>query len=360
MSIESHVHDGSAWRKAKRIYVHDGAAWRDCKEAWCHDGAAWRKVFARGYWELLISSNSGLPSGYQYLHPTVFGGEYYVVAATVSPSATREFGVFKWNGTAWAQVGSYVSVANWEDMGYLFPHNGELWIASTGGGFTLYKISGGSISLVTTNYGVYSIFSPSRGICSDGTDLYVVDVFAAGGGAVQKWNGSWSSVGTVYEAQSVCVFGGSLYVVGSTVSGGSSSDFRIKKWSGAAWVDQTYGGDPSNAYLFSGTSDLYAVNDTYDVYQSTGGAFGALSGVNPADNYVSARRDSFGGIPILGVTDGSDNFNSARGSTLAKLITDTADVGNYIGLHEDGGTLYRTSYNSPPTITVWRYAGDLP
>ena len=47
MATETHVHDGSAYRKLKQWHVNDGSAWRKLKKVYCHDGADWKLVFNR-------------------------------------------------------------------------------------------------------------------------------------------------------------------------------------------------------------------------------------------------------------------------------------------------------------------------
>lgn len=98
MAIETHVHDGSAWRKAKQIYVHDGTAWRDLKEAWCHDGTTWRKVFQKGQWVTL-----GTTGATTIIDVTAQGGDPVLLDGGTATAADR---VKKWDGSAWNGVGS--------------------------------------------------------------------------------------------------------------------------------------------------------------------------------------------------------------------------------------------------------------
>lgn len=47
MVVETHIYDGSAYRKATEIHIYDGSAYRDCDTVHVYDGSAWRLVFQK-------------------------------------------------------------------------------------------------------------------------------------------------------------------------------------------------------------------------------------------------------------------------------------------------------------------------
>ena len=95
MAIETHVHDGTAYRKLKSWYAHDGSAWRDLYEVYCHDGTDWRLVFSKGRWIKL-----GMPN-YPY-HITEIGGTIYAAFGASGVNG----GVHYWTGSTWVKLGT--------------------------------------------------------------------------------------------------------------------------------------------------------------------------------------------------------------------------------------------------------------
>lgn len=89
MAIETHIHDGTDWRKAKDVYLHDGSTWRQAKQIYVHDGAAWRLVFSKDYWVPVgsIANGNCMAS---------FNGNLYCGTSS---------GLYQWNGTTWIAVG---------------------------------------------------------------------------------------------------------------------------------------------------------------------------------------------------------------------------------------------------------------
>jgi hypothetical protein len=47
MAVETHIYDGSAYRKATEIHIYDGSSYRDCNTVHVYDGSAWRLVFEK-------------------------------------------------------------------------------------------------------------------------------------------------------------------------------------------------------------------------------------------------------------------------------------------------------------------------
>jgi hypothetical protein len=316
-------------------------------------------VFTRGYWESLLTSASGLPAYYNMAGPVVFGGEYYM-AVGGHDGSNRKFGLFKWDGSAWTIVGSYVTTVNWGPA-YPFLHNGELWILATGSGTEFYKLASGSVTLVTTAYSI-SIDYPMRGMASVGSDLYVADGYGSGG-AIAKWDGStWTSVGTMHYADAVCYFDGSLYCVGEPTGSGASYDYRILKWNGSAWVAQTYAGDASQTYLYPGTDDLYAVDSyTGSIYHSTGGAFSDTGEEAVGTSFSGKLRDAADGRVVLGLNTGElcrldgTTFNEFTDTTVTEIYSRS--------MQYEAGTLYTgtcSTGSATQVVSLHRWVGDLP
>lgn len=100
---EFHVHDGSAWRKAKEIHIHDGSAWRKAKEVWVHDGTAWRKSFIDAIVTGTLSCNTwtqGTDSGTGY-DPGRVVGSYSSISGV---NVTLAFSFYGDGGPYWDEI----------------------------------------------------------------------------------------------------------------------------------------------------------------------------------------------------------------------------------------------------------------
>jgi hypothetical protein len=289
MAIETHVHDGSAWRKAKEIHVHDGTAWRNLKEAWCHDGTAWRKVFERvaGEWVTL-----GTTSATTITDLTAQGG-YPVLLDGGTATATDR--VKKWDGSSWSGIGSAPSSPQGIATNYagtlcalcgstLYQWTGSTWssIGSVGGdrinatpaAFSyIYFIGdssfgywdGSSLTYFTTTYPATSI----RAFFKTLTDTYIIGT-VNGVESAYRWSGSstgWKTHGTPSLGSgpvSICEIGPSSYQnyiqddqVYSTVEGGSYSAL------GGPTSDSTHS-------LARSHGSLYAAGDDGQIYKRVG------------------------------------------------------------------------------------------
>ena len=79
MVAETHIKQGSSWRKAKEIHVKQGSVWHKCKGVWEKQGSAWRKVFEGVPLSVAIPSSryGSAPKGQTAsvtIAPTVTGG----------------------------------------------------------------------------------------------------------------------------------------------------------------------------------------------------------------------------------------------------------------------------------------------
>ena len=220
MAIESHVHDGSAWRKVKQMHVHDGTAWRKAKKTYCHDGTAWRLVFSGGSWLPMNLGNAGLPNGSTIEDGVIFGGEFYILAYLTSDSYRH---VLKWNGSGYITVGNAIGGTSEQK---LFIHAGELLVVSTYG---FRKVINGVWTNVFSglpgNIATYNILKTTF---SDGTSIWCASTTAQAG-IVYKWNGStWSTInmsGIIYIS-SICALENVMYFAAQ------SSGYGIFSWNG--------------------------------------------------------------------------------------------------------------------------------
>ena len=89
MAIETHVHDGTAYRKLKYLYAHDGSNWRDIDQAYCYDGNDWRLVFQKPRWVEVGEI-------YNVNDVTEIGGTIY---------AASQDGAYSWDGSTWNRLG---------------------------------------------------------------------------------------------------------------------------------------------------------------------------------------------------------------------------------------------------------------
>jgi hypothetical protein len=208
-----------------------------------------------------LGTGSGL-QGYVFALAVV-GNDLY--AAGFIPSFSN---IAKWNGSTWSTPGSgmngYVralaalgtdlyaggefTTAGGISAKYIAKWNGTQWSALGNG---MSNDMGGSAYVYT--------------LAAAGTDLYAGGVFTVAGGVsargIAKWNGTqWSSLGSGLSAAalSLAVVGSDLYVGGDFVSAGGLIVNGIAKWDGSTWSTLGSGMNKRvHALAFLG-GDLYA------------------------------------------------------------------------------------------------------
>lgn len=207
MATESHVHDGSAWRKLKEWHVHDGTAWRKLKEAWCHDGTAWRKVFG------------GAP-GWQQLGGTI-GTVYDLQNLLGHLYAATSTGVHRWDGETWESVGAATEAKNLAQLGSTLYATvrigGAPYVAYLSG--TTWVTRGGALASMPTSMTARSF---DIVIAMPGSGTFALNAI-----------GDYFEVGYDYITFVSSLTDGSL--VGSSLIAGYFS-----RWDGSTWT--TYGG----------------------------------------------------------------------------------------------------------------------
>lgn len=313
MAIEAHVHDGSAWRKARQIHVHDGSAWRNIREAWCHDGTAWRLVFQYGSWVTL-----GTTSATTITDMTAQGG-YPVILDGGTGTATDR--VKKWDGSAWNGVGSCPASPQGvavNSAGGLFSLCGSTLYEWTGGAWTsrgavgANKVAGrpSATSQIlfagNSSYGYWDgasltyLTPPSaatsiRAFKVTPTDTYIIGT-VSGTESAYRWSGpgtGWAIHGTPTLSAgdvSICEIGPSSYQnyvqddqVYSTVEGGSYTAIG--------------GPDSDNTHsLATAGGVLYAAGDAGQVYRLNGSTWETMGDPFSSGSGFGLFYDPFGNV----------------------------------------------------------------
>ncbi len=313
MAVETHIHDGSAWRKAKQIYIHDGTAWRDCKEVWCHDGTAWRKVFQRGVWTTL-----GTTGATNIAHMSAWSGQPVILDDGTSTAADR---VKHWNGSSWSGVGSAAA----SPQGIAVNTDDDLFILC---GSTLYEWTGSwtsrggtsatllSASPSTSNNYINFIGSSSFGFWDGSTMTYLTTALPATAvRALFKTGTDTYIIGTVNGVESAYRWGGSMagwQVHGTpTLGAGPVSICEIGPSSYQNYVqdDQVYATVEGGSYTAKGgpASDsmhslarakgvLYAAGDDGQVYKFNGSTWDEMGDAFASGSGFGLFYDPFGDV----------------------------------------------------------------
>jgi hypothetical protein len=282
MAIETHVHDGTAYRKIKRWYANDsGTTWRDLKKVYCHDGTDWRLVFKRAVWSQVGQITFATPGC------AVSGGVLY---------ANGSRSLWSFDGNLWTQIGGS---GNDEQTTYLIDFGGILVSETYGtGGLGKTHSWNGSSWVFYCNSPTNDYYGTS-GLCSDGEYLYgsswtFMDgkvyrwtgsswvrhdsgtgarmpgilfyggtLYAARGSGVYYWTGSsWSQIGgnfTTYETRALVVISGVLYVAAGYFSNGYH--YGVWAFDGSNWnkIGDDLGQFITNMATLNG--ELYASTD---------------------------------------------------------------------------------------------------
>jgi hypothetical protein len=371
MAIETHIHDGASWRKAKSLYVHDGSVWRDCKEAWCHDGTSWRKVFTKGYWQLVCSTRSGITSGHVVTEICAHGTDIYCHARepTYTGATPVPANVYEWNGSSWSSQYSY----------NVFPSNtprlfGDVY------DWNLFYYDGTAYRYVTGSTPTPGVLNaPSFDVwtlCTlSGGTTYIAKGFDAFGQSVWRWSGTtWvSDSSNVYECRDMTEYGGQLWVNGNPISGGSIYDWRVMKKTGGGTYS-TYAMRAGASYIETGL----LVGDGYDVYarddlglmrSNAGGAFVSVSGYGSVGTLYGGNGQTLAAVAYE-ATQGyravlplnSPTAYSRMISGTRKDFDGTVFAGSYSGTVMVGSDLYHVSRGAGTSdpVYLYKWVGDFP
>ncbi len=240
------------------------------------------------------------------------GGEFIVTISSVDYPH-----IAKWNGTAWAGVGSGVdgfgvrSLA--VDSGGNIYAGGRFTNAGGSSANYIAKWNGTAWSNLGTglNDDVYTVAVDGSG------NVYAGGVFTQAGGSTAKliavWNGTaWSELGggvtsSSSAVNSIHVNGSDVYVGGDFQSIGSNSISDIAKWNGSAWSS-----------LGQGTGDVYSIT-SYNTDFYVGGNFSQAGNVLA---YNIAKWDGFNWSPM---GEGPTNQGGLTGNVYA-IAVDGSDV----------------------------------
>lgn len=256
-----------------------------------------------GQWQALGAGLAvGAGSIYGRAMATAYDGTLYVGGLFTTAGAVAAASIAKWNGAAWAALGTGLAGGTLQCRALLIAPDGTLY---AGGGFTtaggnaaayIAKWDGSSWAALGTGL-TGGVACDALAMASDGT-LYAGGSFTtAGGSAIAKiasWNGStWSAVGTGLSGGTGCwtlAFdaAGNLYAGGDFTTAGAVAAAGIAKWDGSAWVAASTG-------VSGGTSTVWCIEPTPDGGLFVGGNFTTAGGV-AASNIAQYNGTSFAAL----------------------------------------------------------------
>jgi len=280
MAIETHVHDGTAYRNLKRWWVNDGSAWRDMKYVYCHDGTDWRLVFRRDWIRI------GTLSGIRQL--VVISGVMYAVCTS---------GIFYLDGENWYQIGSLTNATG------LIEHNGYLTASFSSNG--VYYWNGSSWVVIGTTY------TSTNGVAEVGGTLYCLLSYG-----VYYWNGSsWIYTNSGNAVGKIRNINGVLY--------GVSATFGVFYYSGGTWTQKGSAGYDSRGYDIQYLNGTIYFPNQFDLKYWDGtdwSVLGSLANVYIAGLYGT---DLYVGSLSTG-TNGVHYWNGSAYQKMGKLDSATS------------------------------------
>jgi hypothetical protein len=281
-------------------------------------------------------------NGSVYAVAVAGNGDVYVGGIFSQAGGVLASNVAKWNGTAWSALGAGVANSN----PYLMPGVYALAVSPTGevyagGGFDLAggvaannvaKWNGTAWAPLGTGAangvagGVNALAVAGNG------DVYAVGYFTQAGGVsasqVARWNGTaWSGLGSGITAGNyvrvmalAVAANGDVYVGGQFAQAGTVAASNVARWNGTAWSPLGAGTGPGSgsaspvaALAIAGNGDVYV-----------GGSFTQAGG--GAANYV-AKWNGTAWSPLgVGASAGQ---NGSSWTVLALTVAGNGDV--YVG-----------------------------
>ena len=289
-------------------------------------------------------------NGYSWLYIATNFSTIYALVCDSSGNlyAGGKFGVVKFNGTNWTNLGlSEVNALAFDKSGNLYA-GGSLM--SLGGNYTntIVKWNGTSWSALGSEIGPFNNpnsheYSAIYALaCDNSGNLYAGGAFLNAGGVsvpnIAKWNGTaWSALGSgiqnegsigVYDSNFVvtaisCDNSGNVYAGGDfgTVGG----PYSVDKWNGTSW--SALGSETGS--VFSAFSDVFslACDNSGNLY--VGGVFINMGGVNATNIAMwngstwSALGSGITGGDTIGYNDqGAYQYYNNGGATVIALALD--------------------------------------
>ncbi len=230
------------------------------------DGSSWQPVGLPGF-DASVMAVARAPNG-----DLLVGGEFTTATGWVPAR-----GVARWNGAAWAALGSGP-----QPNGAMQPVRAVTALANgdvvAGGSFT---VAGGAVADYVARWDGSAWQAMAPGL--DGTVHALVtmpngDVFAGGdftspGSHVARWDGTaWSPLGSGTTLPVYCLAAlpnGDLVAGGAFMAAGGSTATKIARWNGIAWAPI------SN--VFDGFATIYCLHVAANGDLVVGGALGLTS-----------------------------------------------------------------------------------
>jgi hypothetical protein len=167
----------------------------------------------------------------------LYAGGYFTHATNAGPSAVNVNYIAKWNGSTWSALGSGMGVGDYPHVSALAVWGTDLY---AGGSFT-YATNAGPSAVKVNNIAKWngSAWAPLGSgmdlyvyaLAVSGPDLYAGGYFTTAGGSpancIARWNGSdWSPLGSGLNSGGVytlAVSGGDLYAGGWFTTAGNKA-----------------------------------------------------------------------------------------------------------------------------------------
>jgi hypothetical protein len=257
MAIETHVHNGTAYRNLKRWWVNDGSAWRDMKYVYCHDGTDWRLVFKRDWTTISTQAVRDLVVINGVLYITSVYGVFYLDGENLWQigSKTNSYrmvyfngyltvafsdGVHYWTGTTWTKMGTISSAAALAEVGgtlYTLGYywDGSSWVSMSSGSNTELRNINGVLYGLSSTWGCFywsgGVWNQkgSAGYDSRGYDVQYSNgtIYFPNQFDLKYWGATdWSVLGSLANVKSALSVGGDLYV---------ASDGGLYYWTGSSY-----------------------------------------------------------------------------------------------------------------------------
>lgn len=375
------------------LYVGLGSSSNDA-EVWSWNGSTWTK---RGG----DSTNSGWTTGFETVSSLVSDGTY-LYAGLASTAGDAE--VWRWNGSAWSRIGGDAVNSSWANSTYEYVfsmsvYGGNLYagLGLTANDAEVWRWNGSAWSQVggdSLNSGWTTNYELVYGMTSDASYLYAGLGSSNGDGEVWRYNGtSWSKIGGDSVGSGWTTTQGDM-VYGLTVSGGnlfagvSDTGGNATMWShnGTSWTQIGGGGvnnswgyynlqsvevmTVSNGYLYAGTGVSVAGNAM--VWQFDGSSWSQIGGQGKNSSWASNTYENVfsmihyaGELYVgLGTTANDAEVWKWNGSVWSKVGGDSLNSGwttNFEGVYSMAvlnDYLYVGLGASTTDAEVWRWNGS--